>query len=260
MSDHAVAERMQGKVIVVTGASSGQGFAEAVALAAEGATVIAADIKAELAPYPPGIIHRQLDIGQPEEWRKLTSWVATEFGQIDGLVNNAGAPVRDRLLDVPLETWDRAIRINLTGAMLGIQNVAPLMTRQGSGSIVNVASLAALSGMFTAAYTAAKWGMRGLSRVASLELGPLGIRVNTIFPGFVSTPMTATYQQDFVDIAVREIPLGRMGLPQDVAPLVVFLLSDASAWISGAEISVDGGQWAHGGTKSVSDLMRQTAL
>src|ERR1700761_5195362 len=127
MTDHLAAGRVQGKVIIVTGASSGQGFAEALALAAEGATVIAADVKASLAPYPPGIIHRRLDIGQPEEWGQLTSWLTSEFGQIDGLVNNAGAPVRDRLLDVPLETWDRAIRVNLTGAMLGIQNIAPLM-------------------------------------------------------------------------------------------------------------------------------------
>jgi 3alpha(or 20beta)-hydroxysteroid dehydrogenase len=126
------------------------------------------------------------------------------------------------------------------------------------GSIVNVASIAALTGHYAAAYTASKWGLRGVSRTACTELGRLGIRVNTIFPGVIATPMVET-PAAFTRRLVEEIPLGRPGTAEDIAPLVVFLISDESSWISGAEIAVDGGQSAHGGMKGLADLVRATA-
>ena len=147
------------------------------------------------------------------------------------------------------------IRINLTGSLLGVQAVSALMT--DGGSIVNVGSLAALTGHYTAAYTISKWAVRGLSRVASLELGARGIRVNTIHPGYIETPMTASAPDSFKQISIDEAPLGRLGSVDDIAPLVVFLISDESGFISGAEIPVDGGQSAHGGAKSLSDLLRE---
>jgi 3alpha(or 20beta)-hydroxysteroid dehydrogenase len=246
--------RVESKIIVVTGAASGQGLAEAAVLAAEGASVIAADIQDPLEPLPAEVRFHRLDVGDQEGWRALTARLREEHGRVDGLVNNAGVTWRARLDEVTIEDWDRVIRINTTGALMGMQELLPLMP--AGGSIVNVCSRAALSGHFTAAYTASKWALRGLSRVASLELGPRGIRVNAIFPAYIDTPMVRTAPAEFKRLSLKEIPLGRPGTPADVAPLIVFLMSDESSWISGAEISVDGGEWAHNGTKVYSDALR----
>jgi 3alpha(or 20beta)-hydroxysteroid dehydrogenase len=246
--------RVDGKVVVITGAASGQGAAEAAALAAEGATVLATDIQDPLQPLPDGVVYRRLDVTSPDDWTQTAAWLGDEYGAVHGLVNNAGITWRARLDEVALEDWDRVLRTNLTSAMLGIQAIAPLMTR--GGSIVNIASRAALSGHFTVAYTAAKWGLRGLSRVASLEYGARGIRSNCLLPGYIDTPMVRTAPPAFLEASLKEIPLGRGGTPGDIAPLVVYLISDESSYVSGAEISVDGGEWAHGGTKVYSDLLR----
>jgi 3alpha(or 20beta)-hydroxysteroid dehydrogenase len=250
--------RVEGKVVVVTGAGGGQGKAEAVALAREGATVVATDL-AEAGPaYEAGsgsVEYRTLDVSRQDDWGELATWLAERHGRVDGLVNNAGIPFRDRLLDVSVEDWDRVLSVNLTGTLLGIQAVAPLMS--AGGSIVNISSVAALTGHYAAAYTVSKWGVRGLSRVASLELGPRGIRVNTVLPGFIETPMTASAPDAFRVANLAETPLGRTGTVDDVAPLVVFLVSDESSYLSGAEIVVDGGQTAHVGVKSLSDAVRR---
>ena len=239
---------MNGRVVVVTGASQGQGAAEARALRDAGASVIAVDVRDPVEPLD-GVQYRHLDVSRAEDWAAL----AAELDSVHGLVNNAGITDRDPLWDVTPEKLERVLSINLSGPLFGIQALAPLM-RDG-GSIVNVASLAALTGHFATAYTASKWGLRGVSRSACTELGPLGIRVNTIFPGAMAAPMTAT-PQAMIDRLHAEIPLGRAGAAEDVAPLVVFLISDASSWISGAEIAVDGGQSAHGGMKGLADLVR----
>jgi 3alpha(or 20beta)-hydroxysteroid dehydrogenase len=135
--------------------------------------------------------------------------------------------------------------VNVTGPMLGIQALAPLMT--SGSSIVNVGSLAAVTGHAAVAYTSSKWALRGLSKTASLTLGARGIRVNLVNPGFIETPMTNAAPAVFRDANITNTPLGRPGQVDDVAPLVMFLLSSESSFISGAEIPVDGGQWAHGG-------------
>jgi 3alpha(or 20beta)-hydroxysteroid dehydrogenase len=246
--------RVDDKVVIVTGAASGQGAAEAAALAFEGATVLATDVQDPVEPLPAGVTFRRLDVAAPDDWAAAARWLEDEHGVAHGLVNNAGVTWRARLDEVTLEDWERVLRVNLTGAMLGIQAIVPLMTQ--GGSIVNVSSRAALTGHFPAAYTAAKWGLRGLSRVASLEFGPRGIRSNCILPGYIDTPMVRTAPPAFIEASLKEIPLGRKGTTGDVAPLVVHLISDESAYTSGAEISVDGGEWAHGGTKVYSDLFR----
>ena len=246
--------RVEGKVVIVTGAASGQGAAEAAALAAEGATVVATDIQEPLEPPAGGVVFRKLDVTSPDDWAATADWLASEHGVVHGLVNNAGITWRARLHEVRLEDWERVLRTNLTSAMLGIQAIVPLMTE--GGSIVNVSSRAALTGHFTSAYTAAKWGLRGLSRVASLEFGPRGIRSNCLLPGYIDTPMVRTAPPAFREASMKEIPLGHGGTPADVAPLVVYLISDESSYVSGAEISVDGGEAAHGGTKVYSDLLR----
>ena len=181
--------RVDGKIVVVTGAASGQGEAEAKLLAREGATVVATDVHEATDVFDGvagAISYRRVDVASPDDWSALGEWLAAEHGRVDGLVNNAGIPFRSRLEEVSISDWNRVIAINLTGPLLGIQTVAPLMT--DGGSVVNVSSVAGLTAHFGVAYTTSKWGLRGLSKVASLELGPRRIRVNTIFPGLHRDP------------------------------------------------------------------------
>ncbi|MET9514368.1 SDR family oxidoreductase [Streptomyces sp. NPDC002994] len=248
--NHAAMNPLAGKVVVVTGAARGQGAAEAEALTAAGATVIATDVTGA-----PGCL--RLDVTSEAEWAALAARLRRDHGQLHGLVNNAGITWRARLGEVTADDFGRVHAVNVTGPLLGIQHLAPLMPP--GGSIVNVGSSAALTGHYPVAYTASKWALRGLSRTACTELGPCGIRVNTIHPGFIETEMTASAAPAFRDVSVRETPLGRTGTVDDITPLVVFLLSDAVSFVTGAEIPVDGGYTAHGGAKSVSDAMRTAA-
>ncbi|GAA2629496.1 SDR family oxidoreductase [Streptomyces vastus] len=240
--------RLLGKVVVVTGAAGGQGAAEAEALALEGARVIATDTT-----EAPGC--RVLDVTSEKDWADLAAELKESYGQVHGLVNNAGVTWRARIDEVRPEDMARVHAVNVTGPLLGIQNLVPLM--RAGASIVNVGSSAALTAHYPVAYTSSKWALRGLSKTAAMELGPRGIRVNTVHPGFIETAMTASAAPAFREANLSETPLGRTGTVDDITPLVAFLLSDDSAFITGAEIPVDGGLTAHGGAKSISEALRQ---
>lgn len=250
---------IEGELFVVTGGAGGQGAAEALMLAAQGADVVAADLRddaSELliaaADLPGTVTYRRLDVTDEADWEALAE--SLHGRTVKGLVNNAGITHRVRIGAVARADWDHVLAVNVTGAMLGTQALLPVM-RSGS-SIVNIGSAAGRTGHYTAAYTTSKWALRGLTHASVTELGPRGIRVNIVHPGYIRTEMTASAPAAFLDANVAVAPLHRGGDADEVASVVVFLLSDASTYVTGAEIGVDGGQFLSGVATYLSDAVR----
>ena len=255
----------KGKNVVLTGAAGGQGLAETELFLKGGATVIATDIHEtlpevfkELADkFPEHFHYLKVDAGSQSDWNNLGEWIKAKNIRIHGLVNNAGIPFRARLGAMEVDDWNRVIGINLTGPMMGIQTCMPFMDK--GASIVNIGSAAGLTAHYTVSYTASKWGLRGLTHVAAMELGERGIRVNIVHPGYIETPMTASAPDAFIGAQLALTPMDRVGKPEEVAEVVGFLISDKSSYVSGAEIPVDGGYTSGGNVKFISDSIRNAA-
>ncbi len=242
--------RSDGKIAVVTGASRGIGRGIALALADAGATVICAardlskleTVVAEIVAAGGKAHAHGVDVASRESIEALISSVVTAHGRIDVLVNNAGITRDNLLLRMKPAEWDDVIATNLTSVFISTQAVMKPMLKQRGGSIINIGSVVGLSGNAGQAnYAAAKAGLIGFSKSVAREVASRGIRVNVVTPGFIDTDMTKAMPDAARQAVLASVPLGRTGTPLDIAALVVYLASDASAYVTGQTISVDGG-------------------
>ncbi len=233
--------RLEGKRAIVTGAASGLGRAIADMFVREGARVVFADIKHHEGELPEGSRDYKLDISKKEEVQALVDYTIGEFGGLDIMVNNAGVGLLGEVSEMSDETWDKVLSINLNGVFYGMRAATAYMKREGiKGSVINMSSILGKVGFRTAgAYCVSKGGVNQLTRTASLELAPAGIRVNSIAPGFIKTEMTKDFQDNKEFLA--SIPMGHMGEPDDIAQAAVYLASDESKYATGSVLYVDGG-------------------
>ena len=237
--------RLDGKVALITGGARGQGRQEAERFAAEGATVVITDVlddEGAVAASALGsaVTYLHHDVTSEAEWQQVVADVVEAHGRIDVLVNNAGIFSMTSALDTTLEAWERMLAVNQTGVFLGIREVGRQMCEQGSGSIVNISSVAGLGGVGRAhAYAATKWAVRGMSRSAALEFAARGVRVNSVHPGIIETAMLDEFGPN-LDAVRQAIPMGRTASADEVASVVLFLASDESSYCSGHEFVVDG--------------------
>ncbi|MEV6699927.1 SDR family NAD(P)-dependent oxidoreductase [Streptomyces sp. NPDC051453] len=253
--------KLDGRVVVITGAARGQGEQEARLFAAEGARVVLGDVlddQGEALAKDIGGHYVHLDVSREDDWTAAVAAAKKAYGKIDGLVNNAGILRFNELVSTPLDEFQQIIQVNQVGAFLGIKTVAPEIEAAGGGTIVNTASYTGVTGMaYVGAYTATKHAIVGLTKVAALELAAKKIRVNAVCPGAIDTAMSNPSQLDpgadteeasrALDELYRKlVPLGRVGQPEEVARLALFLTSqEDSAYITGQPFVIDGG-WLAG--------------
>ncbi len=238
--------RFQNKVVLISGGARGQGAAEARMLVAEGAKVVIGDVlEAEGSRLAEELgeaaVFLRQDVTDEADWTRTVE-AAERLGGLHGMVNNAGIFIPATLLETDVALFDRHMRINQLGCFLGMKAVVGAMERAGGGSIVNISSVAGLRGSPGAiAYSATKWALRGMTKAAAIELAPRNIRVNSVHPGPIDTEMLKVRTPEQNARRVQQAPMKRMGTAEEVAKLVLFLLADDSAYITGAEVSIDGG-------------------
>jgi len=241
--------RLDGKVALITGGARGQGAAEGELFRAEGAEVYLTDVLVDEGIETAakiGATFIEHDVTDSDAWTAIVKRIENEHAHLDVLINNAGIFHMMGMADTERELWDRTTAINQTGVFLGLQAVAAIMTRQKSGSIINISSIAGLRGSGGAfAYGASKWAVRGMTKSAAQELSPHGIRVNSIHPGIIETAMVDEFSRKGINENVRQqIPMGHYADASEVANLALFLASDESTYCSGSEFVVDGGMTA----------------
>jgi 3alpha(or 20beta)-hydroxysteroid dehydrogenase len=244
-----MAGRLEGKTALITGGARGQGAAEAKLFADEGATVVITDVldsDGEATASGSGSIHYlHHDVTNEDEWAAVVQDVLEDYGKIDALINNAGIFKSRPIADLSVEEYKQVIEINQVGVFLGLKHVGPVMCEAGSGSIINISSIAGMrGGAGSLAYSASKWAVRGMTKVAMNEFAPSGVRVNSIHPGLIETPMLhqlPAIEQGLTDQLVRRIPYGRIAEAVEVARLALFLASDDSEYMNGVEFIIDGG-------------------
>jgi len=239
-------DRLKEKVILISGGARGQGAAEARLLTAEGARVIIGDVlEAEgrrlASELGPAAAYVRQDVTQERDWETAVN-AAEKFSGLHGLVNNAGIYQPRTLMETDTELFERHLRVNQLGCFLGMKTVVPLMEQSGAGSIVNISSVAGLRGSPGAiAYSATKWALRGMTKAAAIDLAPRKIRVNSVHPGPIDTEMLNVRTPEQNHQRLQLVPMKRMGTAEEVASLVLFLLSDESGYMTGAEVAIDGG-------------------
>jgi 3alpha(or 20beta)-hydroxysteroid dehydrogenase len=237
--------RLDGKVAIITGAARGQGAAEARLFVAEGASVVLADVlddegQAVAAELGEAATYAHLDVTDEDQWQATVALAEERYGPVTVLVNNAGILHFQALHKTELDDFDRVMRVNVRGVFLGMKAVTGSMSRAGGGSIVNISSTAGLQGLpYLGAYVASKWAVRGLTKTAAIDLGHKNIRVNSVHPGGIDTPMVAGTSGDAP--FYKRLPVPRMGSADEAARAVLFLASDEASYIAGAELAVDGG-------------------
>jgi 3alpha(or 20beta)-hydroxysteroid dehydrogenase len=239
--------KLDGQVAIVTGGARGQGAAEGRLFAEEGAVVFVTDVLVDEGAKTAAEIGATFvdhDVTDPEQWAALVARVVDEHGRLDILVNNAGILRWERMVDTSPASWNEVVAVNQTGVFLGMHAVAPQMIAQHSGSIVNISSVGGLRGASACfSYAATKWAVRGMTKGAAIELGPHGVKVNSIHPGIIDTPMMGDHDLENLASAIG-VPLQRYAQPEEVAKLALWLVSDDNSYSTGAEFVIDGGQTA----------------
>ncbi|MEV4734731.1 glucose 1-dehydrogenase [Saccharopolyspora sp. NPDC049426] len=237
--------RLTGKVALVTGAGRGIGRAIAEEFAREGAVVVATGRSTTTDPYRGEITYRRQDVAEEDQWRSLVAEIRRLHGRIDVLVNNAGIITYESAHELSTDSWEHVVAVNQTGVWLGMREVIPMMRSVGGGSIINVSSIwgsAAVAGAH--AYHATKGAVRNMSKSAAISYAREGIRVNSLHPGLVSTPLTDAQDPAINEAVVDRTPMGRPGRPEEIAHAAVFLAADESSFVTGSELVVDGGYLA----------------
>lgn len=238
--------RLDNKVAIITGGASGIGACMVDLFSREGAIVIAADINDEAlekASQKENVYGMKLNVASDDDWQTLAKEANDRFGKIDILVNNAGISSEKPYQEINMDDWQKMLSINGYGPFAGMKHVAPYMAEQKQGSIVNISSYTAQIGQGFNHYSASKGAVRAISKAAATTFGRQGVRVNTLFPGIIETPMTQSLStsQDLLGHLIQATPLQRLGRPMDIANAALFLASDESSYITGSELIIDGG-------------------